>query len=69
GIGGAITDLSARGARHFLVPNLPDLAVIPAITGLKSAGLSALAHTASVSFNDALAATLSQPGFTALDIR
>ncbi|MDP1109217.1 SGNH/GDSL hydrolase family protein, partial [Klebsiella pneumoniae] len=31
GIGGAITDLSARGARHFLVPNLPDLAVIPAI--------------------------------------
>lgn len=69
GIGSAITDLSARGARHFLIPNLPDLAVIPAINGLHSAGLSSIAHGASVSFNDALANTLSQPGFASLDLR
>ena len=69
GIGGAISDLAARGAQHFLVPNLPDLSVIPAINGLQSPGLSALAHNASVSFNDALATTLAQPGFASLDLR
>ncbi len=29
GIGGAIGDLAGKGAQHFLVPNLPDLSLIP----------------------------------------
>lgn len=69
GIGQAITDLSARGATHFLVPNLPDLSLVPAINGFNSPGLSGLAHQASTSFNAALGQTLAAPGFSALDIR
>jgi phospholipase/lecithinase/hemolysin len=68
GIGGAIANLSARGATHFLIPNLPNLALIPAVNSHGSAGLSALAQGASVAFNDALNSTLAQPAFSALDI-
>lgn len=67
GIGSAIQTLSGMGATHFLIPNMPDLALIPAITSRGSAGLSMLAHGASTSFNDALTGTLA--GFTSLDIR
>lgn len=69
GIGGAIADLSARGATHFLVPNLPNLALIPAVNSRGSAGLSALAQNASLAFNSALDGTLSQAAFSTLDIR
>lgn len=67
GIGGAIQTLSGMGATHFLIPNMPDLALIPAITSRGSGGLSLLAHGASTSFNDALADTLA--GFTSVDVR
>jgi phospholipase/lecithinase/hemolysin len=69
GIGGAIGDLAGLGAQHFLVPNLPDLSLIPAIGDLNSAGLDFLAHGASVAFDQSLAALLGQSAFSALDIR
>lgn len=68
GIGGAIQDLSSRGATHFLIPNLPDLSLIPAVNSRGSAGLSALAQGASQAFNAALEGTLAQASFSALDI-
>ncbi|MBV8036254.1 SGNH/GDSL hydrolase family protein [Roseateles sp.] len=68
-IGGAIQGLSSLGATHFLVANLPDLSLIPAVNSRGSAGLSALAQGASQAFNAALAGTLAQPAFSALDIR
>lgn len=69
GIGAAITALSSRGATHFLIPNLPDLSLIPAVNSRNSVGLSMLAHGASVAFNDALGITLGQSAFASLDIR
>jgi phospholipase/lecithinase/hemolysin len=66
-IGNAIQTLSSQGATHFLIPNLPDLSLIPAINSRNSAGLTALAHNVSLSFNGALANTLSS--FSTLDIR
>ncbi|WP_457420275.1 SGNH/GDSL hydrolase family protein [Roseateles sp. P5_E7] len=68
-ISAAIQTLAGLGATHFLIPNLPDLALIPAINSRGSAGLSFLAHGASTAFNDALADTLALPAFSALDIR
>lgn len=67
GIGSAITDLSNRGATHFLIPNLPNLALVPAVNSVGSAGLSALAQGASRNFNIALNNTLAS--FSTLDIR
>ncbi len=69
GIGGAIAELSSRGATHFLIPNLPDLSLVPAIRGVNVPQLTALARSVSVSFNDALEDTLSQAAFATLDIR
>ena len=68
GIGGAIQTLSSRGATHFLIPNLPNLSLIPAVSSRGSAGLSALAQSASLAFNNALDGTLAQPAFSTLDI-
>jgi phospholipase/lecithinase/hemolysin len=69
GIGGAIAELSSRGATHFLIPNLPDLSLVPAIRGVGVPQLSALAQNVSLSFNDALQRTLSHADFAPLDIR
>ena len=69
GISNAIANLAGRGAQHFLVPNLPDLALVPQIGGLGSTGLNFLANLASTSFNTALDTTLDQSIFSALDIR
>ena len=69
GISAAIGNLASLGAQHFLVPNLPDLSLIPAIGGLNNAGLDFLAHGASVAFDQSLAALLGQSAFSALDIR
>ncbi|CAN5321951.1 SGNH/GDSL hydrolase family protein [soil metagenome] len=69
GIGGAIQNLSSRGATHFLIPNLPDLSLIPALRAFGSPPLSALAQGSSNAFNSALGSTLAQPSFAALDIR
>jgi len=69
GISNAISDLAGRGAQHFLVPNLPDLALIPTIAGLGSPGLDQLATLASTSFNTALDTTLDLNVFSSLDIR
>jgi phospholipase/lecithinase/hemolysin len=69
GIGNAIGGLASLGAQHFLVPNLPDLSLTPAIRAFGSAGLTALAHGASAGFNTNLATTLDLGVFAALDIR
>jgi phospholipase/lecithinase/hemolysin len=69
GLSGAISNLSGLGAEHFLIPNLPNLALIPAIGGLNNAGLSGLAQFASVNFNTNLANTLDLGVFSGLDIR
>ena len=68
-ISAAIQTLAGLGATHFLIPNLPDLALVPAINSRGSPGLSFLAHSASTAFNDTLADTLALPAFSALDIR
>ena len=68
GIDGAIGDLAGRGATHFLVPNLPDLALVPAIGGLGNPALDALAQSASQAFNAALANTLDMSAFSSLSI-
>lgn len=67
GIGDAIFGLAQLGAQHFLLPNLPNLALTPVVRSLNSAGLSALAELASTSFNTALANTLL--AFSSLDLR
>jgi outer membrane lipase/esterase len=67
--GNALATLAGLGAQHFLVPNLPDLALIPAINGVGSPALSALAHQVSVGFDGALDALLGMPVFDPLDIR
>lgn len=68
GIGTALTKLAALGAKHFLVPNLPDLSLVPAFAGIGSPQLSALAHGVTLAFNQNLANTLGLFG-GALDIR
>lgn len=71
GIGAAIADLSGLGAQHFLVPNLPDLSLVPAIAGLGSPGLNGLAQFATTAFNANLASLLagiSGPDVYELDI-
>ena len=68
GIGNAIASLSALGAKHFLVPNLPDLSLVPAFSRFGDPGLDFLANFASVAFNKQLNTTLGLFG-GALDIR
>ncbi|MBI3898020.1 MAG: SGNH/GDSL hydrolase family protein [Gammaproteobacteria bacterium] len=51
--------LTSAGAREFLVPNVPNLALTPAIR-LESPPVQAAAQSMSVAFNDALANTLAQ---------
>lgn len=53
-----LTGLSTSGARHFLVPNLPDLSKIPSVSSLGSAAATFAASSASASFNGDLAAML-----------
>lgn len=53
-----VADLSAAGAKHILVPNLPDLGAIP-LTAPQGSAASALGHAFSTSFNQALELTLS----------
>jgi len=56
-----IGDLFAEGARHFLVPNLPDLARVPEMLGNDLATMASLAFNAGL--ESALAALeLSLPG-------
>jgi phospholipase/lecithinase/hemolysin len=64
----AIGTLASLGAIHFLVPNLPDLALTPAIGDLNNSVLDFLANSASTSFNAALASTLAMNSFSSLDI-
>ncbi len=67
GIGSAIGNLAFRGADHFLVPNLPNLALTPMVNGLGSSDLNFLAQSASMAFNQQLDLLLG--GFSSLDIR
>ncbi len=65
-IAGMLADLAEAGARKLLVPNVPNIGVIPEVTSQEDVfpGLSALATSLSVAFNDALSAALD--GFQAV---
>ncbi|WP_332673767.1 SGNH/GDSL hydrolase family protein [Aromatoleum sp.] len=65
-IGTAIETLAADGAAHFLIPNVPDLGLVPGTTGDGAVPRAPLASAASAAFNDALAALLDS--FATLDI-
>lgn len=54
----ALNQLYAEGARHFLVPNIPNLALTPAINGLGSPTASGVALAFSNLFNSTLGANL-----------
>ena len=49
--------LQAAGARHFLVPNMPDLALVPAVR-LQGAAVQGAAHALAVNYNSNLASLL-----------
>jgi phospholipase/lecithinase/hemolysin len=68
-IGGYVSELAAAGARHFLVPNLPDLSLNPFISG-ESAATQAEARGFSIVFNTELATQLNNidSNFPAADI-
>jgi phospholipase/lecithinase/hemolysin len=68
-IGGYVSTLAAAGARHFLVPNLPDLSLNPFIAGEGDA-VRAEARAFSVVFNNELATQLDNVNshFPAADI-
>lgn len=65
-IGDAIQLLAAEGAQHFLIPNVPDFGLVPAVTGDGAIARDAGATAISAAFNAALAALLES--FTTLDI-
>lgn len=57
--------LALIGAQHFLVGNVPDIALTPSVKSIGSPGVSFLAHQTSISFNsalDAMLATFVTPG-------
>jgi len=59
GIRNAILAFRSVGARHILVPNVPNLGVVPSLTRLGPA-VAALATNLSIAYNTALAAMLDQ---------
>src|SRR5205814_7960670 len=54
----SLLSLYAEGARDFLVPNLPDLALTPSINGLASPAASFVANSLTNLFNATLATDL-----------
>lgn len=66
-IGSAIHSLASEGAAHFLIPNIPDLGLLPLTTGNGVLVRNEFATAASAAFNDALSVVLE--GFPMLDIR
>jgi len=54
-IGSAVQSLAADGALKFLVPNTPNLALVPRVSELGSAAVSAIATNLALLFNNALA--------------
>lgn len=67
-LAGAVGGLASAGARHFLLPNLPNLSLTPEVRSVGNPGLSALAETISVVFNQSLAGVLGLDAFDVLDI-
>ncbi len=53
-----IGTLSARGARNFLVPNAPNVALVPRVTEQNNPAVSQFAAQVTVGFNTALAGAL-----------
>lgn len=72
-IAGNVQALINKGARHFVIANLPNLSVVPAITLLGNPFLEAAALKASEDFNaalnDALDATEKWAKWNGLDVR
>lgn len=59
-LGMAIDQLAAEGAETFLVPNAPNLALVPRIASLNSPSLSILATTLTQLFNSTIEMQLHQ---------
>lgn len=57
-IGIAVEALALEGVRHFLIPNIPDLGLVPATTGNGAIARNEEATAVSLAFNTALAALL-----------
>jgi phospholipase/lecithinase/hemolysin len=57
-IGMSVALLAAAGAEHFLIPNLPDLGLVPSVTETGDPEFIADATTLSTIFNAALVATI-----------
>lgn len=57
-IGLAVEALALEGVRHFLIPNVPDLGLVPATTGNGAIARNEEATAASRAFNTALAGLL-----------
>lgn len=68
-IAGAVGGLASIGAQHFLIPNLPDLSLTPAVRAVGNAAFSALVEGTSEAFNQSLAGVLGANTFAVLDIR
>jgi phospholipase/lecithinase/hemolysin len=56
-LAGEVSTLASLGAKNFLVPNLPDLALIPSVSSQGSAAMF-LAHAITLDFNGKLANAL-----------
>ncbi|WP_168953467.1 SGNH/GDSL hydrolase family protein [Aromatoleum aromaticum] len=66
-IGMAVEALALEGVGHFLIPNVPDLGLVPATTGNGAIARNEEATAASLAFNTALAVLLDSLGH--LDLR
>lgn len=67
-LGNAIGGLASNGARNFLIPNLPDISLLPIVTYRHSPTFSTAANGLSVNFNTALTHFLASPSFAGLSI-
>ena len=66
-VGGALVALAGLGAKHFLVPNIPDLGLTPSAAGQGVAAIAALSFYSDV-FNATLAGVLDQLELLGLDV-
>jgi outer membrane lipase/esterase len=63
-IGGVLQELYAHGARHLLVPNVPDLGLVPRVRELGGAPGQALATALVTRYNTGLSSLLDQFALT-----
>lgn len=69
-LGNVVASLAAAGARNILVPNVPDLGIIPAVTAISGGAPNPLVSNFVMNFNLGLAGLLNNIGssFPAVDL-